>query len=105
MQTLTKSSDQRLVRPSRLHLLAAAFVVLVCCAILVVSGLNEWASRTAALKNAAVDEANLAQSLVQHADSTFELADSLVIDLLNHVDPLRIRVESVAGVHHIGEGR
>ena len=86
MQTLTKSSDQRLVRPSRLHLLAAAFVVLVCCAILVVSGLNEWASRTAALKNAAVDEANLVQSLVQHANSTFELADSLVIDLLNRLE-------------------
>lgn len=95
-----KSVDRRLVRPSRLHLLAAAFVVLVCCAILVVSGLNEWASRTATLKNAAVDEANLAQSLAQHAGDTFEIADSLVVDLLNRLESDGTSPEALANLQN-----
>jgi hypothetical protein len=33
--------------------------------------------RDAALRNAEVDVANLARSLTQHAEDTFELADSL----------------------------
>jgi diguanylate cyclase (GGDEF)-like protein/PAS domain S-box-containing protein len=72
--------------PKRLSIVAAAFVVLVCCAILALSAWREWTLRQTALKSAEVDVANLAQSLSQHAEDTFELADSLVIGLVNRLE-------------------
>jgi diguanylate cyclase (GGDEF)-like protein/PAS domain S-box-containing protein len=71
---------------SRLPWVAAAFVVLVCGAILTLAFLNEWESRTAALLNAETDEANVATSLVQHAQDTFELADSVILALVNQLE-------------------
>jgi diguanylate cyclase (GGDEF)-like protein/PAS domain S-box-containing protein len=70
----------------RLPIAAAAFVVLVCVAIVALSAWREWTLRQAAVKNAEVDVANLAQSLSQHADDTFELADSLVIGLVHRLE-------------------
>src|SRR5215471_3071393 len=70
----------------RLPFVAAAFVVLVCVAILALSAWHEWKSRDAALKNAEVDVANLAHSLSQHAGDTFELAESLVGGLVNRLE-------------------
>ena len=72
--------------PKRLSLLAAAFVVLVCVAILALSGWREWTFRDAALRNAEVDLANLAQSLAQHAEDTFELADTILIGLVSRLE-------------------
>ena len=46
----------------RLPLVAAGFVVMVCVAILALSGWREWMMRDAALENAEVDVANLARS-------------------------------------------
>jgi len=70
----------------RLPLFAAAFVVLVCVAILALSGWREWTFRDAVLENAEVDVANLARSLSQHAEDTFELADSLISGLVNQLE-------------------
>jgi diguanylate cyclase (GGDEF)-like protein/PAS domain S-box-containing protein len=42
--------------------------------------------RDAALENAEVDMANLARSLSQHAEDTFELADSLISGLVNQLE-------------------
>ena len=72
--------------PKRLSLIAAAFVVLVCVAILALSGWREWTFRDAALRNAEVGVANLAQSLAQHAEDTFELADTFVIGLAHRLE-------------------
>ncbi len=54
----------------RLAYLAAGFVVLVCTAILVLSTLREWGLRHEALRAAEVDVANVAQSLLQHAEDS-----------------------------------
>jgi hypothetical protein len=45
---------------TRLPLWAAGFVVLICVAILALSGWREWETRDAELKTAEVDDANLA---------------------------------------------
>jgi hypothetical protein len=70
----------------RLPFVAAAFVILVCVAILVLSGWREWLSRQAALDIAEVDVANLAQSLAQHAEDTLEMADYLVVGIANQLE-------------------
>jgi len=61
-------------------------VALICVAILVLSGWREWSSREAELKNAEVDVANLSESLTQHADDTFELADNVLTGLVHRLE-------------------
>ncbi|MGY3454407.1 diguanylate cyclase [Bradyrhizobium sp. USDA 4353] len=63
---------------SRLPMWAAAGLALVCGAILAFSGWTEWASRNSEMRNAEIDLGNLARSLTQHVEDTFELADSLM---------------------------
>ncbi len=70
----------------QLAFLAGGFVALLCVALLTLSSLREWGLRHDALKAAEIDVANIAQSLVQHADDSFELADSLVIGLVHRVE-------------------
>lgn len=70
----------------QLAVLAGGFVALVCIALLTLSSLRELGLRHEALKAAEVDVANLARSLVQHADDSFELADSLVIGLVHRLE-------------------
>jgi diguanylate cyclase (GGDEF)-like protein/PAS domain S-box-containing protein len=83
----------------RLALLAAAFVLLACIAILALNGWREWVSRDAALRNAEVDVANLARSLDQHAEDTFELADSLVSGLVNRLETEGTDPAAIARLH------
>jgi hypothetical protein len=71
---------------ARLPRVASAFVVMVCVAILALSAWREWKLRDAALESAEVDVANLARSLTQHADDTFELADSLIGGLVDRLE-------------------
>ncbi|TAJ87239.1 MAG: diguanylate cyclase [Reyranella sp.] len=70
----------------QLAFLAGGLVALICMALLTLSSLREWGLRHEALKAAEVDVANIAQSLVQHADDSFELADSLVIGLVHRLE-------------------
>jgi diguanylate cyclase (GGDEF)-like protein/PAS domain S-box-containing protein len=86
LEKLKMSLGRRDAGLKRLPLIAAAFVVLVCVAILALSGWREWTFRDAALRNAEVNVANLAQSLAQHAEDTFELADTYVIGLVNGLE-------------------
>ncbi|MCK1361500.1 sensor domain-containing diguanylate cyclase [Bradyrhizobium sp. 199] len=71
---------------TRLPLWAAGFVVLICLAILGMSAWREWEAREADLRNAEIDVANLAHSLVQHADDTFELVDTLLVGLVHRLE-------------------
>ncbi|WP_027552360.1 sensor domain-containing diguanylate cyclase [Bradyrhizobium sp. Cp5.3] len=71
---------------THLPLWAAGFVVLICVAILVLSGWREWEARNSELRNAEIDVANLAQSLVQHADDTFELVDTILVGLVHRLE-------------------
>ncbi|MBR1128807.1 sensor domain-containing diguanylate cyclase [Bradyrhizobium iriomotense] len=71
---------------TRLPLWAAGFVVLICVAILGLSAWREWETRNADLRNAEIDVTNLAQSLIQHADDTFELADTILVGLVHRLE-------------------
>ena len=71
---------------TRLPLWAAGFVALICVVILALSGWREWEARNAELRTAEVDVANLAQSLVQHADDTFELVDTILVGLVHRLE-------------------
>ncbi|AZO82182.1 MULTISPECIES: diguanylate cyclase [unclassified Bosea (in: a-proteobacteria)] len=92
--------DNRAEALPRLPLWAAIFVLLACATMLALSGWREWTSRSADLKTAEVDMANLARSLTQHAEDTVELADAILIGLAsrletNGTDPAAIaRVQS-----------
>lgn len=70
----------------QLAFLAGGLVALICVALLTLSSLREWGLRHETLKAAEVDLANVAQSLVQHADDSFELADSLLIGLVHRLE-------------------
>jgi diguanylate cyclase (GGDEF)-like protein/PAS domain S-box-containing protein len=75
----------REVGKTRLPLWTAGFVALVCVAILALSGWREWSSRQIDLHNAEVEMANLARSLTQHADDTFEITDIILIGLVDRL--------------------
>ena len=66
--------------------LAAGLVVVVCFMMLFFSSLREMGLRRDALKAAEIDVTNLAQSLVQHAEDSFEMADSLVMGLVHRLE-------------------
>lgn len=71
---------------TRLPLWAAGFVALICVAILGLSAWREWEARNADLRNAEIDVTNLAHSLVQHADDTFELVDTILVGLVHRLE-------------------
>jgi diguanylate cyclase (GGDEF)-like protein/PAS domain S-box-containing protein len=80
------TSSRRAFGQNQLPLWAAGFVALACVAILALSGWREWSSRQIDLKNAEVDMANLARSLTQHADDTFELTDTVLVGLVDRLE-------------------
>jgi diguanylate cyclase (GGDEF)-like protein/PAS domain S-box-containing protein len=73
-------------KSKRLPLRAAAFVVLVCIAILGMSGMREWTSRAASLRAAEVDLANLTRSLTQHAEDSFDLLDASIVGVVSRLE-------------------
>lgn len=79
-------STRREVERARFPFWAAAFVALACVAILALSGWRDWESRQVELRNAEVDMANLARSLTQHADDTFELADTILAGMVDRME-------------------
>ena len=71
---------------ARLPFRAASFVALVCVAILGMSAAREWSAREAALKVAEVDQANLARSLTQHAEDSFDLLDTSILGAVSRLE-------------------
>jgi diguanylate cyclase (GGDEF)-like protein/PAS domain S-box-containing protein len=67
---------------TRLPSWAAAFVALVCVAILGMSGWREWSSRQGRLNAAEVEMSNLARSMTQHAEDTIDLLDASILGVV-----------------------
>lgn len=88
----------RNINLARLPIWASCFVGTVCIAVLVVSAWHEWDSRKNDLKNAEVGVANLARSLTQHAEDTFELADSLLLGLVQDLETGGTAPQSMARI-------
>ncbi|MDO9352138.1 MAG: cache domain-containing protein, partial [Solirubrobacteraceae bacterium] len=70
----------------RLPIWASVFLTLICIAIGGLSGWREWSTRDTELKSTEIELANLARSLVQQADDTFELADNAITDLVHRME-------------------
>ncbi|MBR1215358.1 diguanylate cyclase [Bradyrhizobium sp. JYMT SZCCT0180] len=79
-------TSRREIGKAHIPLWAAGFVALACVAILALSGWREWESRQVDLKNAEVDMANLARSLTQHAEDTFDLADTILAGMADRME-------------------
>jgi diguanylate cyclase (GGDEF)-like protein/PAS domain S-box-containing protein len=71
---------------TRLPLLAAAFVAVVCLTILGISASREWTSRATTLKAAEVEMANLARSLTQHAEDSLDLLDASILGAVGRLE-------------------
>ncbi|MBF9231764.1 sensor domain-containing diguanylate cyclase [Microvirga alba] len=71
--------------PSSAHWLKA-FVAVVCLAIVMLEGWRDWSERRNEIARNETSMANLARSLVQHADDTFELADAVLVDIVDRVE-------------------
>ena len=67
-------------------MLAGAFVVAVCIGILGLSSWHEWEARTTALRTAETDMANLARSLTQHAEDTFDILDASIVGIVTRLE-------------------
>ena len=61
-----------------LSLRTALYVAVICLAILGFEGWREWTAYGAALNRAGLEAQNLAHSLRQHAEDTYEMADTAV---------------------------
>lgn len=64
--------------PKSLTRRAALFVAAICAAIVVLEGWREWVAYDAAVRKAELDTQNLARSMRQHAEDTYEIADQAV---------------------------
>lgn len=64
--------------PKSLTWRAALYVVAICAAIVVLEGWREWIAYDAALQRAELETRNLARSMRQHAEDTYEIADQAV---------------------------
>ena len=58
-----------------------AFVVAVCLVIVTLEAWRDWSERQDELLQAESMMTNLARSLTQHAEDTFEIADAVIVDL------------------------
>jgi diguanylate cyclase (GGDEF)-like protein len=63
-----------------------AFVVVVCLTILGLEGWRDWSEREQEIAKISADAMNLAKSLVQHAEDSFEVADALLVDAVERVE-------------------
>jgi diguanylate cyclase (GGDEF)-like protein/PAS domain S-box-containing protein len=71
---------------SHLPLRAAGFVALVCAVIVALTAMWEWSARQAALTEAQVDMGNLARSLTQHAEDSFDLLDASIMGIVSRLE-------------------
>jgi diguanylate cyclase (GGDEF)-like protein/PAS domain S-box-containing protein len=71
---------------ARVPVRAAAFVALVCIAILGTSGWRELTARSLKLKAAEIEMGNLARSLTQHAEDSFDLLHASILGTVNQLE-------------------
>jgi len=69
-----------------LSFLAYGFIASVCLALMSLSAWREWEARAVDLRNAEIDVTNLARSLTQHAEDTFELTEAILVGLVNRLE-------------------
>lgn len=71
---------------NRLPLWTAVFVALVSAVILAVTGAREWSARQSDLAAAEISMGNLARSLAQHVEDSFDLLDASLFGALSRLE-------------------
>jgi diguanylate cyclase (GGDEF)-like protein/PAS domain S-box-containing protein len=99
------SSLGRRLSSANLSIWAAAFVVSICIGILGLSGWREWASREGTLRTAEVEVSNLARSLIQHADDSFDLLDASIIGIVSRLEIYGLGPDTISKLSRILEAR
>ncbi|WLI90835.1 sensor domain-containing diguanylate cyclase [Massilia sp. R2A-15] len=65
--------------------IATMFLALVCVSLLAVLGASIWSARQTSLSEGKVDTVNMARALANHADSSFDLVDTILAGVLEQV--------------------
>lgn len=78
-----------------------SFIALVCLAILALEGWRDWGEYEKALADAEVHTANLAHSLRQHAEDTFEMTDYALAAVVELLQADGSSPEALAQLHSI----
>ena len=73
-----------------------AFVLVVCFVILGLEAWRDWHERGHEVARISSETLNLAKSLTQHAQDTFELADALLVDVVDRVETGGVLPNAVA---------
>jgi len=72
--------------PRSLPLRPAIIIAFACLLMPALQGWIEWSARTDQVRETKATVVNLASSLVQHAEDTFEVADTTVLDLVERLE-------------------
>lgn len=88
-----------------LPILAAAFVFAACCAVVALSLWREAALRDADLRSAETDVANMARSMMQHAEDTLEVAEATLLGLAGRLEQRGTDAQSVNAVQSFLDSR
>lgn len=74
------------------------FVTVICLAIVALEGWRDWSERGEEFSRVEIEMQNLAKSLTQHAEDTFNLADAILVDLVDRIEGQNSSPEAVAGM-------
>jgi diguanylate cyclase (GGDEF)-like protein/PAS domain S-box-containing protein len=80
---------------------AALYIAGVVLAFLLLDGWREWSARDAAVHRTEQEMSNLARSLRQHAEDTYEMAEGALANLVEHFEVNGLGPESVARAREI----
>ncbi|MCG7392280.1 sensor domain-containing diguanylate cyclase [Microvirga sp. ACRRW] len=74
------------------------FVALICLIILGLEGWRDWTERQDEFTRIEGEMRNLAKSLTQHAEDTFNLADAILVDIVDRIERQGTSPQDMAGM-------
>jgi diguanylate cyclase (GGDEF)-like protein len=95
---MTRSASNRLLSSA---IWLKAFVLIVCLAILALEGWRDWKERGDELVRIKGEMTNLAKSLAQHVEDTFELANAILTDVVDRLEEGGAAPEVAMGMDHL----
>lgn len=76
------------------------FVAVVCFVIVGLEAWRDWGERSEEYRRVSSETQNLAKSLAQHAEDTFNLADAIVVDMVDRVEREGATPQTIARMDH-----
>jgi diguanylate cyclase (GGDEF)-like protein/PAS domain S-box-containing protein len=79
----------------------AAFVALVCVAIVSITAAGEWSAREGEIAASEISMRNLSRSLTQHAEDSFDLLDASIFGALSRLEAAGISPDELAKLQKV----